>query len=94
GILIFDSYGIHKYPQRKDIRVFKIDAMDAAVEMKNGKAFNMIILGGLLKIKPMVKYENVIAGLKKSLPERHHKLIPMNEQAIRKGMEIVTEVTV
>ena len=32
----------------------------------------------------MVKLENVLLGLKKSLPERHHKLIPMNEAAIKK----------
>jgi 2-oxoglutarate ferredoxin oxidoreductase subunit gamma len=63
--------------------------MDAATEMKNAKAFNMIVLGGLLKIKPMVSLENVLKGLKKSLPERHHKLIPMNEQAILKGMELI-----
>ena len=41
----------------------------------------------------MVRYENVIAGLKKSLPERHHKLIPMNEEAIRKGMEIIQKIS-
>jgi 2-oxoglutarate ferredoxin oxidoreductase subunit gamma len=31
----------------------------------------------------------VIKGLKKSLPERHHNLIPMNEEAIRRGMDII-----
>ena len=60
--------------------------------MKNEKAFNMLILGGLLKIVPMVKMENVLLGLKKSLPERHHNLIPMNEAAIKKGMEIIQQI--
>ena len=60
--------------------------------MKNEKAFNMLILGGLLKIVPMVKLENVLLGLKKSLPERHHNLIPMNEAAIKKGMEIIEKI--
>ncbi len=92
GILIYDSYGIHEVSKREDINIYKIDAMDAATEMKNSKAFNMIVLGGLLKIDPMVKLENVIEGLRKSLPERHHKLIPMNEQAIQKGMEIIQAV--
>ena len=89
GILIYDGYGIHHAPTRTDIDIYRIDAMDAATEMKNAKAFNMIVLGGLLKIKPMVSLENVLKGLKKSLPERHHKLIPMNEQAILKGMELI-----
>ena len=52
----------------------------------------MLILGGLLKIVPMVQLENVLLGLKKSLPERHHKLIPMNEAAIKKGMEIIQKM--
>ena len=60
--------------------------------MQNTKAFNMIVLGGLLKVSPMVQLDNVMLGLKKSLPERHHKLLPMNEQAILKGMEIIEEV--
>ena len=60
--------------------------------MENMKTFNMIVLGGLLKVKPLVKMENVIKGLEKSLPERHHNLIPMNEKAIRRGMEIIKKV--
>ena len=90
GVLIYDSYGINTPSQRSDISIYKVDAMDAATEMQNSKAFNMIVLGGLMKVKPeLVQYENVIAGLKKSLPERHHKLIPMNELAIKKGMDII-----
>ena len=92
GTLIYDSYGIYNRPERTDINVYRIDAMDTAIEMENSKAFNMIVLGGLLKVKPMVSLENVLKGLKKSLPERHHKLIPMNEQAILKGMEIIRKV--
>ena len=48
GILIYDGYGIINPPTRKDIKVYRIDAMDAANEMNNAKAFNMIVLGGLL----------------------------------------------
>ncbi len=89
GNLIYDSYGIQKPPTRTDINIYRIDAMDAAMAMDNTKAFNMIILGGFLKIRPIVTLSNVLLGLKKSLPERHHKLLPMNEKAITKGMEII-----
>lgn len=93
GILIYDSYGIHQPPTRKDITIYKIEAMDASMAMNNTKAFNMIVLGGYLKIKPIVTLQNVLLGLKKSLPERHHKLLPMNEKAIQKGMEIIQFVS-
>ena len=92
GVLIYDGYGIINPPTRKDIHIYRIDAMDAANEMNNAKAFNMIVLGGVLKIAPIVTLENVIKGLKKTLPERHHHLIPMNEEAIKRGMELIKEV--
>jgi 2-oxoglutarate ferredoxin oxidoreductase subunit gamma len=89
GILIYDGYGITSPPTRKDIQVYEVDAMNTASAENMSKVFNMIILGGLLKTSPMVNLESVMAGLKKSLPERHHKLLPMNEKAILKGMEII-----
>jgi 2-oxoglutarate ferredoxin oxidoreductase subunit gamma len=36
--------------------------------------------------------ENVIKGLKKSLPERYHKLIPENEKSLVRGQEIIKEI--
>jgi len=92
GILIYDGYGIQKPVSRKDIRIYRIDAMDAATEQDMQKIFNMIVLGGLLKIVPMVTLDSVLAGLKKTLPERHWNTLPVNEMAIRKGMEIIQEV--
>ncbi|MEE0975942.1 MAG: 2-oxoacid:acceptor oxidoreductase family protein [Muribaculaceae bacterium] len=89
GTLIYDSYGIHRVPTRTDINVYRIDAMEAAFEMESAKAYNMIVLGSLLKIKPIVPIESIIKGLKKTLPERHHHLIPMNEAAINRGMDLV-----
>jgi len=51
----------------------------------------MMVLGSFLAIRPILKLENVVEGLKKSLPERHHKLIPLNREAISRGMELVKE---
>jgi len=60
--------------------------------MGNAKAYNMVVLGAYLKMKPVVTMDNVLKGLKKSLPPRHHNLIPMNEQAITVGMNAVEVV--
>jgi 2-oxoglutarate ferredoxin oxidoreductase subunit gamma len=91
GILIYDGYGIINPPTRKDITVYRIDAMDKAAEMKNGKVFNMIVLGGLLKIAPVVSTKGVEKALYKTLPERHHSLIPLNMQAIEEGGKIIQQ---
>lgn len=89
GTLIYDNNGITTPPSRKDINIYKISAIDTAAALNMDKTFNMIVLGGLLKVRPIVAIESVMKGLKKTLPERHHKLLPMNEQAILKGMEII-----
>mgnify|MGYP003397438501 FL=1 len=89
GILIYDGYGIINPPTRKDVNVYRIDAMDKAADMKNAKVFNMIVLGGLLKVCPVVSTEGLHSALFKSLPERHHGLIPLNMQAVEEGMKII-----
>lgn len=92
GILIYDSYGIINPPTRKDITVYRIDAMDKAAEMKNGKIFNMIVLGGLLRVCPIISSEGVEKALYKTLPERHHALIPLNMTALEEGGKIIEVV--
>ena len=92
GILIYDGYGIMNPPKRKDITVYRIDAMDKAAEMKNGKVFNMIVLGGLLKVCPVVSTDGLNKALFKSLAERHHGLIPLNMQAVDEGMKLIEKV--
>lgn len=92
GILIYDGYGIINPPVREDISVYRIDAMDKAAEMKNPKVFNMIVLGGLLKICPMVSTEGLNKALFKTLPERYHNLISLNMQAVEQGMNIITKI--
>ena len=92
GLLIYDTNGITRHPERKDIQVYRIDAVEVAAKLGNAKAYNMVVLGAFLKIKPIVTMENVLKGLKKSLPPRHHNLIPMNEQAITAGMNAVEKV--
>ncbi len=89
GTLIYDPYGIHRPPTRTDINIYRVDAMEATFGLSNAKGFNMIVLGALLKIKPMVPIESVLKGLKKTLPERHHHLLPVNEEALRLGMSLV-----
>lgn len=91
GILIYDSFGIINPPTRSDITVYRIDAMDKAAEMKNSKVFNMIVLGGLLKVAPVVSTAGVEKALFKTLPERHHGLIPLNMQAIEEGGKIIAK---
>jgi len=91
GLLLYDPNGIFKPPTRTDITIATIEGAKESAKI-NRKTFNMVIMGAYLKLHPIVKMENVHRGLEKSLPERHHHLIPLNEEAIKVGMEKVIVV--
>lgn len=92
GILIYDGYGIINPPTRSDITVYRVNAMDKAAEMKNAKVFNMIVLGGFLKVCPILSSDGIEKALRKTLPERHHSLIPLNMQALEEGGNIIEKL--
>ncbi len=93
GTLIYDGNGITRHPERKDITIFRIDAAQEAAKRNMHKVFNMMVLGGFLKVKPIVGDDYLKKGLEKSLPTRHHGLIPQNMEAIYIGKEIVHKVS-
>ncbi len=91
GVLIYDPNGITHPCKREDINIYKISAAEYAASSGNVKVFNMVVLGGFLKVRPIVTMENVLKGLKKSLPERAHHLIPANEAAIEMGGQLIEQ---
>lgn len=89
GVLIYDPNGITRHPIRTDINIYSVDAAGESSKMGSSKVFNMIVLGAFLKLKPLIDPEYLRKGLEKSLPTRHHNMIPENELAIAKGKEII-----
>lgn len=89
GIIFYEENGILNPPTRTDITCYKISAMEKAAQMKNVKVFNMIVLGAMLKVCPVVSTEGLEKALYKSLPERYHHLVPLNMQAVAEGMSLV-----
>ncbi|HNW70764.1 MAG TPA: 2-oxoacid:acceptor oxidoreductase family protein [Bacteroidales bacterium] len=92
GLLIYDGNGITRHPERKDINIYRVDAAEEATKLGMNKVFNMMVLGAYLKIKPIISAEFIRKGLEKSLPARHHGMIPDNEKAIEIGKKIIQEV--
>ncbi len=88
GTLIYDSTNIIDPPTRTDIDLVPIPASEEAVKLKNTKIMNMIVLGAFLAKRNAVKIESVLDALRQVLPERHHHLIPLNEQALQRGAEL------
>ncbi|RPH34965.1 2-oxoacid:ferredoxin oxidoreductase subunit gamma [bacterium] len=88
GLLVYDSTSILTPPTRTDIHVLALPASDEAIALKNTKIMNMVVLGAFIGRTRVVQIESIMAALRKVLPERYHHLLPVNEQALKRGMEL------
>lgn len=89
GVLIINSSLINRTCDRDDITVIEVPANEIANEIGSGKVANMVMLGTLIAQTKVVTQESVIEALKKVLPEHRHNLIPVNENALNRGAELV-----
>ena len=89
GLLMYEQSTILIPPTRTDIEVFAIPANEEAQKLNKKQVANMIFIGAFLEKRPIVRIENIIKALRKVLPERHHHLIPVNEQAILVGSQLM-----
>lgn len=94
GLLLYDSTNIINTPTRGDVRIIGIPASEEAAALKNSRIMNMIMLGAFLEYTGVVSPDSVMQALKKVLPDRYHHLLPLNEQALRRGMKLAVAETV
>lgn len=87
GVVVINSSLVDKKVERTDIKVVEVPANEIAGELGNDKIASIVILGALVELTGMVKMESVVESLKKVLPPRRHKLIPVNQAALEKGAE-------
>lgn len=90
GLLLCEESTIITPSVRTDIDILMMPAIAEAVKMGKKQIANMILLGAFLERRPIVSISNVIAALKEVLPERHHHLIPLNEEALYAGQHYVS----
>ncbi|MBQ0095649.1 MAG: 2-oxoacid:acceptor oxidoreductase family protein [Bacteroidaceae bacterium] len=89
GVLIYTPSTITRKPTRTDIKIYPIRAIEEAAKINATKVANMFLLGAFMKIRPILDLEWVMRAIKHSVSERNWKYLPLNEQAIKAGMELV-----
>lgn len=88
GLLLYEESTIVTPPSRTDIEVIVVPGNEEALKLNKKQVANMILLGAFLEKVPLVSIDSILKALRKVLPERHHHLIPINEQALIRGKEI------
>ncbi len=85
GVLVYNKSQIPREPERKDITTIGIYADREADEIGSNQVAAVIALGALIAKSGTVPLDTLKGAFKDVIPQRHHKLIPMNEAALDKG---------
>jgi 2-oxoglutarate ferredoxin oxidoreductase subunit gamma len=91
GVLVVNSSMVNRSVTRPDIKVVVIPGNEIAESLSDKRITNMVLLGGLLANLPVLPVESVEKALQEHLPARHHKLLPMNFEALRRGASYLAE---
>lgn len=91
GLLLCEQSTIITPCDRTDVEMLMVPATETATKMGKRQIANMILLGAFLERRPVVAIENVLKALHEVLPERHHHLIPLNEEALKIGKKFAAE---
>ena len=89
GLLLINSSMIEKKSSRDDVKVYYIPANEVANELGNAKAANMVMLGAYLELTKVVEPKSVIKALTKIFGTAKAHLIPLNEEALKRGAALV-----
>ncbi len=87
GLLIYNSSLIDQAPTRSDVKVIAVPATDVAEELGNSRIANLVALGCFIEATKLVSLQSIEDSLKTVLPARHHRLIPLNMEALSKGRQ-------
>ncbi len=85
GVLVINESMVDRHSERKDIKVVSVKANEIAEKLGDTRMTNMVLLGALLANLPVLPLDVIEKALKGHLPERHHKLLAQNFEALREG---------
>jgi 2-oxoglutarate ferredoxin oxidoreductase subunit gamma len=91
GVLVVNKSMIDREINRSGIRVVLVPGNEIAEELGDRRMTNMVLIGALLANLDVLPLSALEKALKEHLPERHHKLLPLNLEAIKRGAAYITE---
>ena len=91
GTIYVNSSLIELKSEREDIQKRYVPCNEAAIAVGNGRAANMAMLGAFLADTGVVSLDSAMKALAKIFGERRAHLLPVNEEAMQKGAEMMVK---
>lgn len=88
GLLLLNSSLMEvREVTRRDLEVLPVPSLDLAQSLGNERMANMVVIGAFVAKTKVVSLSSLILALAQTFDEKYHRLLPANEQAIRRGAE-------
>ena len=91
GVMIANSSQLNREIKREDITTLLIPANDIAEKIGMTRLVNMIMIGAMVALKPILPLDAVKKALEEHIPERHKKTLPMNFSAMDEGYKFASK---
>jgi 2-oxoglutarate ferredoxin oxidoreductase subunit gamma len=92
GTVVYNSSMVDMPPARADVTCAGVAADRIAAELKAPQAANMVALGALAVRLGTIGAPALYRGLERVLPAYRQQAVPLNRDAIRRGIEAAAEV--
>ena len=88
GYLVVNKSMVNRTPMRNDITTVVIPATEIAENLGDRRLVNMVMLGGLLKVLPVLEITDIKKALKEHLIKEHKPLYQLNLKALDAGLSM------
>ena len=90
GVLVMNSSLIKEKPELPEsIEILSVPADELALELGNIRAANMVALGAYLQKSKILGVDTAVECLPEVLAKRHHQILSVNAEALRRGAQFV-----
>ncbi len=89
GTIFINSSIVSAKVERKDVRAVYVPCDEIAAELGNSKVSNMVMLGAYLGATKALKQETIEVMIREMFAGKKAKLIPLNLEALKRGMSCV-----
>jgi 2-oxoglutarate ferredoxin oxidoreductase subunit gamma len=91
GVLVVNSSMVDRDVTRSDITWVSLPCNEIAEQAGDRRMANIVALGALLTLVPVLTLEEVESSLRVHMPGRHKHLLPKNLEALKRGAEYAQE---
>jgi 2-oxoglutarate ferredoxin oxidoreductase subunit gamma len=93
GVLIANASLVNRPFSRSDLAAVLIPANEIAESLGEKRLTNMVMLGALMELLPILPMQALEKALENHMPERHKHLLSLNYQALGQGAEFARKET-